>query len=63
MIETKITADISVEAYDRICRDIAQQPKWRLDSDTDCDYYDGAQTSAEVIQRLKEAGIPPRTRI
>ena len=36
------------------------QPKWRLDSDTDCDYYDGAQTSARLIQRLKEAGIPPQ---
>ena len=60
MIEQKITSDISVEAYDRICRDIRQQPKWRLDSDTDCDYYDGAQTTAEVVQRLKEAGIPPQ---
>ena len=60
MIEQKITSDISVEAYDKICRDIRQQPKWRLDSDTDCDYYDGAQTTAEVVQRLKEAGIPPQ---
>ncbi len=55
-----ITADITVEAYDKICRDIREQPKWRHDSDVDCDYYDGAQTSAEVIQRLKEAGIPPQ---
>jgi hypothetical protein len=60
MIGAAITMDISVEAYDRICRDIREQPKWRLDSDTDCDYYDGAQTSAEVVQRLKDAGIPPQ---
>lgn len=60
MNEAAIVADISVEAYDRICRDIREQPKWRLDSDTDCDYYDGLQTSAAVIQRLKEAGIPPQ---
>ncbi|MEP7073697.1 MAG: phage portal protein, partial [Nitrosospira sp.] len=60
MIESSITADISVEAYDRISRELRNQPKWRLDSDTDCDYYDGAQTSVEVIQRLKEAGIPPQ---
>ncbi|SEO53240.1 phage portal protein [Nitrosovibrio sp. Nv6] len=60
MIGAAITADISVEAYDRICRDIRDQPKWRIDSDTDCDYYDGAQTSTEVIQRLKDAGIPPQ---
>lgn len=53
-----ITEDITIEAYDRICRDIRNQPKWRLDSDTDCDYYDGAQTSLEVIDRLKKAGIP-----
>lgn len=59
-MQAAITADISVEAYDRICRDIREQPKWRHDSDIDCDYYDGAQTSIEVIQRLKEAGIPPQ---
>lgn len=55
-----IAADISVEAYDRISRELRSQPKWRLDSDTDCDYYDGAQTSVEVNQRLKDAGIPPQ---
>jgi hypothetical protein len=60
MIESPIDADISVEAYDRISRELRNQPKWRLDSYTDCDYYDGAQTSVEVIQRLKEAGIPPQ---
>src|SRR5215217_1155126 len=53
-----ITRDISVDAYDGICRDIREQPKWRADADTDCDYYDGAQLSAEVMQRLKNAGIP-----
>lgn len=53
-----IEKDISFEAYDRICRDIRNQPKWRLDSDMDCDYYDGAQLSTEVLARLKKAGIP-----
>lgn len=62
MIEQQapITRDITVEAYDRICRDIRNQPKWRLDSDVDADYYDGAQTSIDVLQRLKDAGIPPQ---
>ncbi|ABB74765.1 hypothetical protein SAMN05216403_12722 [Nitrosospira multiformis ATCC 25196] len=60
MTEAGVTADISIEAYDKICRDIRDQPKWRSDSDTDCDYYDGAQTSSEVIGRLKMAGIPPQ---
>jgi hypothetical protein len=60
MTETGITADISLEVYDKICRDIREQPKWRFDSDVDCDYYDGAQMSVEVIQRLKTAGIPPQ---
>lgn len=59
-MEFSITADISIEVYDRISRELRNQPKWRLDSDMDCDYYDGAQTSVEVIQRLKEAGIPPQ---
>ena len=53
-----ITEDITIEAYDRICRDIRNQPKWRLDSDTDADYYDGAQIKQETLQRLKNAGIP-----
>jgi hypothetical protein len=55
---TRITKDLSVEAYDRICRDIRDQPKWRLDSDEDADYYDGAQMDQEVIDRLTAAGIP-----
>jgi len=59
-VEAPITADISVEAYDRFCRDVRNQPKWRLDSDQDCDYYDGMQLSADVNQKLKEAGIPPQ---
>lgn len=58
--QAPITSDLSIEAYDRICRDIRNQPKWRLDSDVDADYYDGAQTSLDVIQRLKDAGIPPQ---
>ncbi len=53
-----ISRDISVEAYGGICRDIREQPKWRADADMDCDYYDGAQISAEVMQRLKNASIP-----
>jgi hypothetical protein len=56
--EIRITKGLTFEAYDKICRDIREQPKWRLDSDTDCDYYDGAQTSREVNQRLKKAGMP-----
>lgn len=59
-MEAPITADISVEAYARICRAIREQPKWRLDADTDADYYDGMQLSASVNQKLKEAGIPPQ---
>lgn len=55
-----ITAEITLEAYDKICRDIRNQPKWRLDSDTDADYYDGAQISQEVEARLERAGIPPQ---
>lgn len=53
-----IEKDISFAAYDRICRDIRNQPKWRLDSDKDCAYYDGAQLSTEVLARLEKAGIP-----
>jgi len=53
-----ITKDITIEAYDKICRDIRNQPKWRLDSDRDADYYDGAQMDVAVIDRLKKAGIP-----
>ena len=57
-LEFPITADLSVEAYEKICRDIREQPKWRVDSDTDCNYYDGAQLSRAVMRKLEEAGIP-----
>lgn len=60
MMEFPITADIPVEAYDKICRDIRDQPRWRLEADTDCDYYDGSQINKEVLRRLREAGIPPQ---
>jgi hypothetical protein len=58
--QAPITKDLDVAAYDKICRDIRNQPKWRQDSNVDCDYYDGAQLTAEVNERLKEAGIPPQ---
>ena len=54
----QITADISVEAYGAICRDIRRATEVAADADVDCDYYDGAQMSAEVMQRLKNASIP-----
>lgn len=60
MSSTEIEQDISLAAYDKICRDIRDQPKWRVDSDTDAKYYDGAQLSQETIDRLKQAGIPPQ---
>jgi len=59
MAEARITKDLSIEAYDKICRDIRAQPKWRLNADIDADYYDGAQLNEAVIAKLKEAGIPP----
>lgn len=53
-----ITKNLSLDTYEHICRSIRDQPRWRLDSDKDCDYYDGAQTSIEVLDRLKRAGMP-----
>lgn len=53
-----ITKDISFAAYQKICRDIRYQPKWRLESDKDADYYDGAQISHAVAVKLRDAGIP-----
>jgi hypothetical protein len=55
---TEIGQQITVAAYDKICRAIRDQPQWRGDSNTDADYYDGAQMKAETIARLKAAGIP-----
>ena len=60
-MEAQIDKDLSFEAYDKICRDIREQPKWRLDADTDCDYYDGAQVPTQVLDRLKQAGIPEQS--
>jgi len=54
----KIADGISVEAYAQIRTDIQQQPQYRTDQNTDCDYYDGMQTSHQLIERLTAAGIP-----
>lgn len=59
-MDNPIKKDLAYETYEQICRDIRDQPRWRLDSDTDCAYYDGAQMKTEVVARLKEAGIPPQ---
>lgn len=56
--ECPITANLSLAAYEKICRDIREQPKWRSDSDKDAEYYDGSQMSREVLIRLERAGIP-----
>lgn len=57
-VSIRIEKNISYASYERICRDIRNQPKWRIDSDKDADYYDGAQMDTTVLQRLKDAGIP-----
>ncbi|MGH9928795.1 MAG: phage portal protein [Pyrinomonadaceae bacterium] len=56
--ETAIQEDISQTAYQAICMEIRDQPQFRVDQNTDCDYYDGMQAQADLIFRLQQAGIP-----
>ena len=60
MGEARLPGIYRLRLMTRFAAIFGEQPKWRPDADIDCDYYDGAQMSAEVMQRLKEAGIPPQ---
>lgn len=51
--------EITAEEYDRILREIENQPKWRHIADKEMDYADGNQLDSELLRKQRELGIPP----
>ena len=50
---------ITLDEFASIVRESLAQPPWRAQADKEADYADGNQLSTELLQRMKEAGIPP----
>lgn len=50
---------LSLTQLENMLSDLRFQPVWRLAADTDSDYYDSHQLSADRLQRMDKLGIPP----
>lgn len=50
---------LSLATYTAWLHEIENQPAWRSKADTEMEYVDGNQLGAEILQRQKEAGMPP----
>lgn len=50
---------LSLALYTVWLNEIRDQPAWRAKADKCMDYVDGNQLDAEVLQRMRELGMPP----
>lgn len=50
---------LSLALYTTWLNEIRDQPVWRAKADKWMDYVDGNQLDSEVLQRMKELGMPP----
>ena len=50
---------LSLEEYTAFWTEIQEQPPWRATADREADYIDGNQLDAEILQRMRDVGIPP----
>lgn len=50
---------LSLAIYTTWLQEIRDQPSWRAKADKWMDYVDGNQLDAEVLQKMKELGMPP----
>lgn len=53
------TQDLSIEELTGFFEEIGEQPPWRTKADREADYCDGNQIDSEILQRMKQLGIPP----
>lgn len=51
--------ELSLDEYTGFWTEIQEQPPWRTQADREADYCDGNQLDAEILQRMRELGIPP----
>lgn len=50
---------LAVSQLERFLDDMRLQPQWRREADKACDWYDGNQLDAQMLQRMERLGIPP----
>jgi hypothetical protein len=50
---------LSRERVEQLLCEMRHQPAWRKEADKACDYYDGNQLTAAIVERLRERGQPP----
>jgi len=50
---------LSLDEYTAFWTEIEEQPPWRAAADREADYIDGNQLDAEILQRMRDVGIPP----
>ena len=50
---------LSLEELTEIMHEIEEQPHWRHIADKEMDYADGNQLESDLLNRMKEIGIPP----
>jgi len=50
---------LSLAQFTRFFQEIQDQPNWRKDADVQMEYVDGNQLNSEILQKMKEIGMPP----
>lgn len=55
-------AKLTREKLEQYLWDIREEDDWRTEANREAEYYDGNQLSADVLQQMKQRGIPPLVR-
>ena len=50
---------LTLDEFTSYFREILNQPAWRTQADKEMDYKDGNQLGADILQKMKDLGIPP----
>lgn len=51
--------EVSLHEYTEWLREMDEEPPWRIAADKEMDYADGKQLDTELLNAMKEQGIPP----
>jgi hypothetical protein len=53
---------LSLDQLEAFLYEIRDEPRWRFEADRYCEYYDGNQLDAKILQEMEDRGIPPLSR-
>lgn len=57
--EPQTETELSLSEFTTFLQEIRDQPAWRSKADKEMDYCDGNQLDSEILERMREIGIPP----